>query len=233
MNKQFSSIQRLDFLRGCVNDRSVLHLGCTNYPYTAESIKNGTFLHKDLVEKASEIYGFDFDQTGIDEMSQMGYENLYLADLERLENVPISRKFDVVIAGEVIEHLLNPGLFLNGIKRFMHPDSQLILTTVNAYAAFRFFAYAMRGKGGPNEPVHPDHVAYYSFKTINRLIELAGFETTEFYFYDIGKEHRPTNRWFYNVLNDISVRISPQLSDGVILVCKIGKNGEHFGHSVQ
>ena len=166
MYKQLSSIQRLDFLRGRIADRSVLHLGCTNHPYTNESIAKGTFLHEDIVNKASLTYGFDFDNDGLDILRGMAYTNLYRADLEELEDVDLDLKFDVILAGEVIEHLKNPGIFLEGIKRFMHEGSELILTTVNAYAAFRFAAYALRGRVGVNDPVHPEHVFYFAYRTI-------------------------------------------------------------------
>ncbi|MCV4607588.1 hypothetical protein OFB74_32295, partial [Escherichia coli] len=88
--------------------------------------------------------------------------NLFEADLELLNNVPLERTFDVIVAGEIIEHLNNPGLFLSGVRRFMHRDSKLVTTTINAYCAMRFFVYALRGRRGINEFVHPDHVAYYS-----------------------------------------------------------------------
>jgi len=78
--------------------------------------------------------------------------------------------------------------------------------------------YGLRGRGGKNEPVHPDHVGYYSYKTISLMLERQDLKLKEFHFYDIGKEHRPFNKWFYNMFNDICVRISPQLSDGIIAV---------------
>ncbi len=203
-----------------VTGRSVLHLGCTNFPYTQDSIKAGTFLHSEMAKVAGEVFGFDADERGIDLMVSLGFTNLFLADLEALENVKLDRTFDVVVAGEMIEHLLNPGLFLKGIKRFLRDDSTLLITTPNAYSIFRFLIYALSGKRGKNEPVHPDHVAYYSFRTLTRLLELTGYEVIEFCFYDIGTEHRPTNRWIYNVVNDVSVSIFPQLSDGVIAACR-------------
>jgi len=175
-------------------------------------------LHFELEQMATEIYGFDFDQTGLDQLEARGSTNLFRADLERLENVPVNRTFDVIVGGEMIEHLSNPGLFLTGIRRFMNRDTKLVITTVNAYCAMRFMIYGLRGKGGRNEPVHPDHVSYYSFKTLNLILERQNLKINEFYFYDIGKEHRPFNKWFYNLFNDICVRVSPQLSDGIIAV---------------
>lgn len=221
MQKKLRTLQRVPFILDSVKDKSVLHLGCTNYPYTEQSIKSGTFLHKEIGRSSAELFGFDSDQRGIDLLESLGYENLFKADLENLGQTRLSRTFDVIIAGEMIEHLLNPGLFLQGIKQFMRDDSTMILTTVNAYSVFRFVIYSLRGNRGINEPVHPDHVAYYSYRTLNRLLELSGFEVVDFHFYDIGTEHRPANRWIYNFINDVSVFFFPQLSDGVIAVCRI------------
>lgn len=218
MNESFDLVQRVDFIKNVCRDRKVLHLGCTNYPYTEDAIANNMLLHLELEKIAGELYGFDFDQASIDLLRRAGSSRLYTADLEHLDEVPISDTFEVIIGGEMIEHLSNPGLFLKGIRRFMKEDTQLVITTVNAYCAMRFLIYGLRGKGGRNEPVHPDHVSYYSFKTLNLALERHGLRLNEFYFYDIGKEHRPFNRWFYNLFNDICVRISPQLSDGIIAV---------------
>ncbi len=219
MSEKFELVQRVDFIKKSCEGKKVLHLGCTNFPYTKDSIENKMLLHFELEKVARELYGFDFDQEGLDILTQANGKNLFRADLQKLEEVPLEETFDVIIAGEMIEHLSNPGLFLQGIKRFMHRETNLVITTINAYCALRFLIYGLRGKGGKNEPVHPDHVAYYSYKTLGLNIERADLAVKEFYFYDIGVEHRPFNRGIYNLFNDICVKIAPQMSDGIIAVC--------------
>lgn len=219
MSGKFELVQRVDFIKKACAGKKVLHLGCTNHPYTQESIDNGMLLHFELEKTARELYGFDFDQEGLDILAAAGGKNLYRADLQKLEEVALDEKFEVIIAGEMIEHLSNPGLFLRGIKRFMTEETALVITTINAYCAMRFLIYGLRGKGGENEPVHPDHVAYYSYKTLGLTVQRENLHVREFYFYDLGAEHRPFNRRFYNIFNDVCVKISPQLSDGIIAVC--------------
>jgi len=214
-------VQRVDFIKNLCEGKKVLHLGCTNYPYTKDSIDNNVLLHFELERISRSIYGFDYDQAGIDILEANGTKNLFRADLEKLDEVQLSETFDVIIAGEVIEHLNNPGLFLSGIQRFMHAETDLVITTINAYSALRFFIYAFGGKGGKNEPVHPDHVFYFSYKTLRLLIERANLSIKHFCFYDIGIEHRVFNRGIYNFINDVCVKFFHQLSDGVIAVCKL------------
>lgn len=221
MKERLELVQRLEFIKRVSTGKRVLHLGCTNWPYTLEAIDAGTLLHKDLAEVSQELYGFDYDQEGIDVLASKGYNNLYRADLENLEVVPLDMTFDVIIAGEMIEHLNNPGRFLDGIKKFMNRETRLVITTINAYSGMRFLVYGLRGQGGTLEPVHPDHVSYYSYSTLRLILQRHGFAVGNFMFYDLGEEHRPHNTKLRNFVNDICVTIAPQWADGIIAVCTL------------
>lgn len=228
-------VQRLDLIDEICSGKRVLHLGCTNYPYTQDSIRDGMLLHSRLGEIASELFGFDADEAGLKILQESGFDKLFKADLENLNELDIDEKFDVILAGEIIEHLNNPGLFLRGIRRFMDDSTKLVITTVNAYCAMRTFQYAVSRSRGKNEPVHPDHVAYYSCSTLRVLIERHGLSVDAFYFYDLGREHRPHATLAQKVVNDVAVRVAPQLADGVIAIAKLSSNrntssGSHENH---
>jgi len=217
----FSLVQRAQYLREICRERDVLHLGCTNWPYREQSAADDRFIHFPLVEVGREVWGVDADQEGLNALAAQGVNNLVRADLEHLDAAPIDRTFDVIVAGEVIEHLSNPGVFLEGVKRFMRADSVLVITTVNAYCGFRFLTYGLRGGHGANEPVHPDHVAYYSYSTLGHLLSRARLAKRRFLFYDLGAEHRRFVRAPVRWINDIVVRAFPQLADGVIFECTL------------
>ncbi len=217
--KRIPLVQRVDHIKAISRGKSVLHLGCTDWPYTERRLEEGSLLHLELQGVAGDLWGFDFDDGGIRLLRERGVANLLRADLEDLAAVPLERTFDVILAGEMIEHLANPGLFLRGVRRFMRPDSVLVITTVNAYCGLRFLIYALRGRGGAFEPVHPDHVGYYSYATIRKLLQGTGFDVRRFSFYDIGPEHRPHLPFYWNWANDVCVRVFPQLADGIIAEC--------------
>lgn len=222
INKKFQLVQRIEYLKEICRGKKVLHLGCADYPFTEQAIKAKTHLHFELMDIAAELYGFDYDQPGIDILEQHGADKLYRADLEHLEDLPLDEKFEVIVAGEIIEHLSNPGLFLRGIKRFMNSETNLVVTTINAYAGVRFFVYGLRGKGGTNEPVHPDHVSYYSYKTLSLILNREKLDVNRFAFYDIGTNHRPHDNWRQLLINDVCVKISPSWADGIIAECSLG-----------
>lgn len=213
-------VQRVDLVEQLCRGRSVLHLGCTDSPYTASSLRRGSLLHSALAAVSGELWGLDADEEAIDLLRRAGFERLLQGDLERLDDCAIDRSFDVVLAGEVIEHLSNPGLFLEGARRLVAPGGLLVVTTVNAYCAFRMAQYAFRGRGGENEPVHADHVAYYSGATLRGLLRRFGWRVEELSFYDLGREHHASVTWRVRALNALVVRRFPQLADGLVALCR-------------
>jgi len=215
-------VQRLDIILEKCRGKRVLHLGCSDSPYTQAAYENGTLLHRAISEVAEKVVGFDYDDAGIEALKKFGFDDIYKADLEDLDRAIIDERFDIIIAGEMIEHLNNPGKFLTGIQAFMDHDTELVITTVNAYCGMRFFHYTFSRNGGRNEPVHPDHVAYYSYSTLRLLVERHGMEVKDFMFYDLGKNHRKAAPLIFRVANDVSVMISKQLADGIIAVCRKG-----------
>src|SRR5688500_8957596 len=110
MGKGLELVQRLELMKSLCIGKKVIRLGCTNWPYTKAAIDGGVLLHSDLAAVADELYGFDFDQEGIDVLASEGFSNLFQADLEHLEKIDLDETFDVIIAGDMIEHLNNPGL---------------------------------------------------------------------------------------------------------------------------
>lgn len=213
-------VQRIGFLRDLCAGQDVLHLGCSNWPYTEESDSKGLLLHRDIDAVAKRCCGLDSDAAGLEALKKLGFSDLMVGDIEHLDDLVEHECFDVVLAGEVIEHLNNPGLFLKSAFSLLRPGGVLVVTTVNAYCAFRFAAFALRGKAGQNEPVHPDHVAYYSPSTLQLIVKRAGWNVEQLVFYDLGMEHRPhASRWI-RLVNAVAVRLAPQLSDGLIAVCR-------------
>ena len=78
MNKKIALVDRVTFLKEICEGKKVLHLGCTDYPYHS-GLRSMTedFLHFELDKIAKELYGFDFDEKGIQVLEETRCENLY------------------------------------------------------------------------------------------------------------------------------------------------------------
>ena len=104
---------------------------------------------------------------GVDLIPNDKIKRFYQVDLEN-EFLPQITELELIIAGEVIEHLSNAGHFLD----LLHiPGVPVILTTPNA----RSVAGHQWGDQG-TECVNKDHVAWYSYHTLKTLIERHDFE---------------------------------------------------------
>lgn len=201
----------LDECRG----RSVLHLGCVDKPFLEDKLSRGTLLHARIAAEASHLVGLDNDLNGLRLMNAHGWETL-VADAEQIGSclAETTHDFDVAIAGEIIEHLNNPGLFLDGLATGLKPGTEVVFTAPNAYASFRFVRL-MFGR----EDVHPDHVAYYSFHTLRTLLERHGYVIESAYPYSMGAE-LPDIRWFWQLTERVTMALQPWTGDGVIIVAR-------------
>lgn len=156
----------LEYLKG----KKVLHVGCTDYPRFDPKAN----LHLQLAAGAlKELHGLDLDAVGIDVLR--GHVSAPL--FSRYED--IMPPYDVVLIPEVIEHVLNPGLFL---KQIMEIDTrEIMIMAPNAIDIVqnnpgRFGWVMVDNKKLYTETVHKDHCCYYSPMTLATTIEKAGAE---------------------------------------------------------
>lgn len=115
-------IDREEFIIERCAGKKVLHIGCCATPACREESEKGTLLHLNLAKSASELWGLDMSREDITFLQdQYQIENLVVGDAELIDKSFPPGAFDVIVAGELIEHLRNPGLFLVGAPRPFGP----------------------------------------------------------------------------------------------------------------
>jgi len=133
---------REQFLKEYVAGKSVLHAGCVDSDLLEERKESQLFLHDILGQSAGKLVGVDVDRQGIEKMLQLGYRDVFYADLESWD---YPGKFDVIVLGEIIEHIDNCGDFLHSVRKFCGPDTEVIFTSPNNYY-FLFWLYTWPGR---------------------------------------------------------------------------------------
>jgi SAM-dependent methyltransferase len=165
-------VDRIEYLSGLARGRRVIHVGFVDSGYEDMQAEAGTWLHQHLADVAASLVGIDVDEAGVARAKAQGFE-AYVAD-GREPDVLASlgiEPAEVLIAGEVIEHLDDPGSFLDGLHGLLAPGGLLVLTTPNASGLLNGFA-AMAGA----EINHPDHVILFSWRTLTNLLGRHGWE---------------------------------------------------------
>ena len=166
-------LDRRAWLRALARDKRVLDLGAADNRHVAGHQAEGLWLHADLAEVAESCVGIDLDPEAVAALRAEGWD-LRVGDVEALD---LDERFDLVVAGELIEHLPNPGLLLASAARHLPPSGRLAITTPNTFAL-----HARPGLLGPlarTRGIHPEHVAWYCADTLRQLLTLQGWTVEE------------------------------------------------------
>lgn len=132
----------LDICRG----KSVLHLGCvgaTDLPDEDRINLAPNLLHSSL-SKIADVTGVDSSASVIDAYRRLRvFDNIVEGDVQHLEALPIDEPFDVILAGDIIEHLSRPGDLLDGMHRLCKQDTKVIITTPHSFGLPSFVRHAL------------------------------------------------------------------------------------------
>jgi hypothetical protein len=162
---------RIPYLVEAAAGKTVLDLGA--YDETALT-KAGTpyWLHGELSRAAALVIGVD-NSSALPEGGMVTGPNsrILKVDFADLPELTEEYDFDVVVAGELIEHLRDPlGLLVTLRDDRRLTGKTLMVTTPNATALHNCGLACLR-----RESQHADHLQIYSFKTLNTLFTRAGF----------------------------------------------------------
>jgi SAM-dependent methyltransferase len=171
-------VLRHDFLVERARGKRVVHVGFVD-ELMATKLAAGVWLHGRLAETAESLVGLDTADDGVAWANANGFE-AHVVDAQSAEAVAALglEPADLVIAGEIIEHLDAPGPFLRAMHRLVRPGGELVLTTPNAYRLLNFLA-PLSG----SELVHPDHTSWQSPRTLRTLLERSGWRVDGMAYY--------------------------------------------------
>jgi len=221
-------IFRKDRIIEICTGKSVLHLGFIQHSHLFRSlIENNQWLHGNINAKANRLVGIDYLEKDVNIIRKEYNYECYACDVMQMQNLSISEIFDVVVCGELIEHLENPGLMLDGIKRFMSPESLLIITTPNPWALRRI--NLIRRGFGEEKWLNPEHTCWFTYCTLSQLLRRKGFQEVEYdyYFMDNREDlYNKEKRYIFMKINYIRNLYRAKMTNkvffsGLFFTCKL------------
>ena len=167
---------RMSLIGKYVSTGDVLDLGCVDARPSREDSKSRLDRKPDVLFRCITnvnpgTLGIDIDEEGVRVLQELGY-NVQCADVETMD---LGRQFDAIVAGEIIEHLENPGVFLRNLKLHLKPGGTLIVSTPNPFytgQTWKIWRY-----GSPQ--VHEDHMGWQDPTTLNQLLVRTGFDPVD------------------------------------------------------
>lgn len=166
-------VDRIEWLLAQCAGKRVVHVGFADAGFRQQQGRAGSWLHGRLDEVATELVGVDAESAGVAEATAEGFEAYQVdcTDSGAVAALGIAPA-DIVLAGEVIEHVGAPGPFLEALHHLCRPDGTLIVTTPNAYGLINVAASVFRRV----EVNHPDHVMMFTWRTLTELLRRSGWE---------------------------------------------------------
>jgi 2-polyprenyl-3-methyl-5-hydroxy-6-metoxy-1,4-benzoquinol methylase len=162
---------RISFISKLVSGRRTLDVGCVTHD--ASYAAQAEWLHGHVAKAASYCLGLDVLEFEVNSLRAKGY-NVLCHDITRL---PVGELFEVVVCGEIIEHIGNvDGLFAN-CKKCLVPGGRLILTTPYPWFLGVTLRHSMTGAYFPGSV---DHVTWYDPSNVAELATRHGYELESF-----------------------------------------------------
>jgi methyltransferase family protein len=176
------AVVRDRFLIDLCSGKRVLHFGFLDAPFTADRYRSGELLHSRFRQVAQSLFGVDINQDALATYRDLSgdMENRILDIQSPVEMDGLENRFDVVVFGEILEHLSNPQAALANLRAISMANNgcEICITTPNAFYLATFLMSLTS-----REIVHPEHYYYFSPATLRRLLEDNGFQHVEISFY--------------------------------------------------
>jgi 2-polyprenyl-3-methyl-5-hydroxy-6-metoxy-1,4-benzoquinol methylase len=152
----------LQFVRG----PEVLDIGCAGHQVNPSQ---RDWLHGRLREHFK-VTGIDISESNVALLRQLGFDRLHVQSADAFD---LGAKYNTIVAGEVLEHVSNPGQFFARVRKHLLPNGRLVLSTPYVFSLmYAFYAFDHFPKTCENG----EHTCWFCPKTIAELSRREGLE---------------------------------------------------------
>ena len=176
------------------------------------------------------VHGTELTDEALDHCTAQGL-TMFKGELQNIDFGNL--EFDVLISIEVIEHINNPIEYLTKMNEILRPGGTIYVTTPNFNSYLRY-----RLKENYNVIEYPNHLGYYTKKTLGKLFNDHGFTTNKIQTTGISLTRLRTSKGIsdqefvsetsddemvrYKIERNNTLRIGKQMANGLLNLFKIG-----------
>jgi SAM-dependent methyltransferase len=161
---------RREIIQDVCRGKSVLDIGCVHH--AIENSSSAGWLHGNVVEVAGSVLGVDYLDAEVGALARRGY-NVITGDVNF--PLPIERRFDVIVVGNLIEHLSSFSGLMENINRLLMDDGVALISTANPFFREQYFYSALKN----DIIVNPEHTCWIDPVTLDQLSRRFGLATAE------------------------------------------------------
>lgn len=182
--------------------------------HTIDCVKSPDWFHRKLRSNQNNIvFGGDINEDLVKKIRlETGYDNLIIMDATDKKLIVEGGGFDVIHAGDLIEHLSNPGDFFVFCKNNLKSGGRVIITTPNPHC-ISYLSYALKFGGAI---ANFEHTCWITPVNFNELCRRGDFEFEESHYSVSSKLYS----FIFYVLQPFFFRIRDLLFSEYVYVCR-------------
>jgi SAM-dependent methyltransferase len=158
---------RITYLCDLARGKRILDVGVVDHFLDASSSER--WLHGRLCEVAEKCLGVDVLTDELEQLRLRGYD---VRDVD-LTRGPLDETFDVIVMGEIIEHIEKPGSLLRNAAMMLDKGGVVVLTTPNPWYVNIIFKNLLDTAPFTESA---DHVSWYDASTLYELGQRCGLQ---------------------------------------------------------
>ncbi len=208
---------KAQWVRAAVAGRKVLDLGCVCH--NLDNTQGPDWLHGIVKAHAREVVGVDYLEDEVDALRRCGY-NVVCANVETMD---LDETFEVIVAGDLIEHLSNFGLFMETLVRHLAPGGVVLLSTPNPVNLLRMVGVLLRGGAGANS----EHTCWFTAQVLQQLAARYGFVVSDVAYVDDSYQYYRFGRWWpFLGMNYLLCRVRHAFSETICVTLEMRTAGD-------
>lgn len=169
-------VDKDDLILDLCAGKNVLDIGCIDHSAETALDLGDRWLHSRIRDVAQSVVGLDLLEDDAATLNDLGF-NIVAGNAEDFD---LGQNFDVVVAGDLIEHLSNIGMFLESVSRHLDPDSLMVVTTPNPFNIEQITQAIFRHR----TMVNVEHSVQIDPKAMFQLVERSPLEIVHFRWID-------------------------------------------------
>jgi 2-polyprenyl-3-methyl-5-hydroxy-6-metoxy-1,4-benzoquinol methylase len=166
------SDHKISFALKYSRGKDVLDLGCVQH--NPENYKSKFWLHKALIKVSRSVDGMDLYEEGAKYLNDMNY-NVIVGDVQSFS---IGKEYDVIVAGDLIEHLENLSGFLRSCKAHLRTGGRILISTPNPWYWRNVAKAIFFGRVNAN----PEHTLWMCPTVLGQLVTRHDMEIEEWHY---------------------------------------------------
>ena len=203
------------FIINLSRNKKVLDVGSIGHNFEKRGDRYDIWLFEAMKSNASSVVGIDYLESEVKKAQRAGY-NIRFADAQ---NFNLDDKFDLIVAGDLIEHLSNPGLFIMSCKKHLKDGGLIMISTPNTYSLARLFRVFA---SWTNDPItNPEHTFYFTPQVLDELFRRYGFLSSETQYFSTNLKQTSFSELLQKVNDLLCTMLGNRFRESLVKVYRI------------